>query len=192
MKKIVLASSSPRRRELLSEFNLDLNIISSNIKEKINITEKPEQVAMTLAFEKAYDVAIKISEEKIVLAADTIVVKDFILGKPKSELEAFEMLSKLNGQQHYVITGISLINLSKGIKVVDYAKTIVTFKQLPESKIRKYINTGEYKDKSGGYGIQGKGSILVDEIEGSYSNVVGLPLSKVEDLLERYFGFSLL
>lgn len=192
MKKIILASSSPRRRDILSKFNLDIEVISSNVEETVRKDEKPEQVVMSLAFQKAQDVASKFSNNEIVLAADTIVYKSKILGKPKNDEEAMEMLMSLNGMEHYVMTGISIIEAGTLKKIIDLSKTKVKFRKFPKEKLESYIATGEYKDKAGGYAIQGYGSILVDWIEGSYSNVVGLPIAKVGYLLEKHFNFSIL
>lgn len=190
MEKIVLASGSPRRKEILEKYNIEPIIVPSKITETINKDEDPYQIAMSLAFNKALDVS-KGYVNNIVIGADTIVVyKGMVLGKPKDEQEAFYMLSMLSGNVHDVITGISLI---KGdLKIVDYEKTKVKFKVLSKDRINAYINTREPMDKAGAYGIQGKGAILVENIDGCYSNVVGLPLSKIDKLLNKYFGFNIL
>ncbi|MTI48516.1 Maf family nucleotide pyrophosphatase [Sporosalibacterium faouarense] len=192
MKKLILASSSPRRKDLMSRFNIDIEVSSSNIEEKIRENEIPEQIVMSLAFQKAQDVADRYNNNEIILAADTIVYKDKVLGKPDNEEEAMDMLMSLNGKEHLVLTGICLIQVGTLKKVVSYSKTRVKFRNLSQEKLKRYLSTGEYKDKAGSYGIQGYGSILVDWIEGSYSNIVGLPISKVDYLLEKYFDFPLL
>lgn len=193
MKKIVLALASPRRRELIEKYNLKTEIVKSSIEEKIVEGELPEQVAMSLAYEKAYDVSKAFQDEEIIIGADTIVVfQNEILGKPKDYKDAFYMLKNLSSRTHYVITGIAIVKANTNVKVVDYEKTSVTFKSLTDDKIYRYLSTDEYKDKAGAYGIQGYGEILVEKIEGCYSNVVGLPISKLEMLLENYFGISLL
>lgn len=192
MQTIVLASGSPRRRELLSEYNINLKIIESNIDEKVLENEKPHHVAMALAFEKAQDVAGKLKDNEIVIGADTIVCKGIILGKPRNKEEAFNMLSSLNGKEHSVFTGISIIKTGTNVKIIDFEETKVIFRNLTEEKIRKYLETDEYKDKAGSYAIQGLGSLLVDSITGSYSNVVGLPIAKLDYLLEKHFGVNLL
>lgn len=190
--KVILASGSPRRKEMLERFNLAPVIIKSNIVEKTEVGEEPIQIAMSLAFEKAYEVS-KAHRDDIIIGADTIVVsKGLILGKPKDEEDAFDMLKSLSNQTHEVITGISIINMSKDIKFVDYESTEVKFKYLSDRLIRSYLNTGEYKDKAGSYGIQGKGAVLVERINGCYSNVVGLPLSKLDYLLSRFFNLNIL
>lgn len=190
--KIILASGSPRRKEMLERFNLEPVIIKSNIDEKIFIDQEPIQIAMSLAFEKAYEVSNSFMDD-LVIGADTIVVNDgLILGKPKDEEDAFNMLRSLSSKTHEVITGISLIDKSRDLKFVDYECTQVKFKYLSDRLIKTYLNTGEYKDKAGSYGIQGKGAVLVEKINGCYSNVVGLPLSKLDYLLSRYFNLNIL
>ena len=192
MKHIVLASSSPRRKEILSRYIENIEIIASDIEENISEGEGPLAVAMALAFEKAHDVACKIDKGKIIIAADTIVYCNNILGKPKNEKDAINMLLELSGKEHYVITGVCILESGKDVKIVDYVKTKVKFRTLSVEKIKRYIATQEYKDKAGSYGIQGYGAVLVESIEGSYSNVVGLPIHKIDSLLEKHFGFSLL
>lgn len=190
MNKIILASASPRRYDLLKSYDIDIEVITSDIKETIQGDEKPEQLAMALAFEKAYSISLDRLDE-IVLGADTIVVlEDKILGKPKDREDAFKILSSLSGKTHRVITGISII---KGnIKIVDYESTSVTFRNLNEDQILKYIDTEEPMDKAGAYGIQGYGKILVESINGCYSNVVGLPIVKTDYLLTRFFDIQIL
>ena len=198
---LVLASSSPRRKSLLNMYNIDLAIVKPEIREKIMEGEIPEQVAMSLSFEKANDVKRKLysgelvldSDNQIILAADTIVAcEGEILGKPKDEDEALSMIEFLNNREHEVITGICIMDANTNLKVIDYEKTIVKFRNLSDEKIRKYIEIGEYIDKAGGYGIQGYGRLLVEYIHGCYFNVVGLPISKLDYLLERHFNISLL
>lgn len=185
MGKIVLASSSPRRREILERFNIDFEIIKSDIDEKTSSDEDPIQVVMSLAFQKAEDITNKIDFDAIIIAADTVVYMDRILGKPKNEKDAYRMLKSLSGKEHYVITGIAIVDTNLGKKIIDYEITKVKFRELQPEKINRYIETGEFKDKAGAYGIQGYGEILVDWIEGSYSNVVGLPIVKLDKLLDR-------
>lgn len=192
MKNIILASSSPRRKELLKRYNLDFEIIASQIEERVLPYEEPVQVVMTLAFQKADDIAKRINKDAIVIAADTVVYLDSILGKPKDEEDAFHMLGSLSGKEHFVITGLALIDTSIGKKIVDYETTKVKFRELTPEKIRSYISTGEYKDKAGAYGIQGYGDILVEYIIGPYSNVVGLPIAKLDKLLEKHFCMKIL
>ena len=190
MKKIILASSSPRRFELLKSYDLDIEVISSDIEEIIHGDEKPEQIAMALAFQKAYSISLDRKDE-VVLGADTLLVlENKILGKPEDRDDAFKTLSLLSGKTHRVITGISIIKGDK--KIIDYESTSVTFRKLNKDQIIKYIDTNEPMDKAGSYGIQGYGRILVDSIHGSYSNVVGLPLVKTDCLLTRFFDIEIL
>jgi len=193
MTSIILASSSPRRRELLSNFNINTVIVKPNVGEKVLEGEAPEQVAMSLSFEKASEVAKVFSNGDIILGADTIVWCDGkILGKPKDEDEAMEMIKFLNNKEHEVITGLCLIKAGTNLKIIDYERTIVKFRNLSYHKIERYIKTKEYADKAGAYGIQGYGSLLVEYIRGCYFNIVGLPIVKLDYLLDKYFNVSLL
>ena len=192
MENIILASSSPRRKEILEKYNLHPTIINSNIIEKSFSGEKPSQIAMSLSFQKSYNVSM-LYQEQIVIGADTIVVyENEILGKPKDKDDAFRILKLLNGKYHSVITGISIVQYSTNIKVVDYEITKVKFRELSHNKLKDYINTNEPMDKAGAYGIQGYGALLVEKIDGCYLNVVGLPLVKLDFLLNKFFKISLL
>lgn len=193
MKKIILASASPRRKELLLKYNVKPIIIESKIEEKISEDESAEQIAMALSFEKANQVAQQFSDGEIIIGADTIVTcQGKILGKPKSENEGKEMLRFLSGKEHQVITGISILKANSNVKIIDYERTTVKFRELTDKKIENYIKTDEYIDKAGGYAIQELGGILVEYIHGCYFNVIGLPIYKLDSLLERHFDISLL
>ena len=188
---IILASGSPRRREILGNTNLKFSVITSDIDEKIFENEEPIQLVLRLAFEKCMSVA-KNNPSDLVIGADTIVVLDNkILGKPKNEEEAFDMLSKLSNRQHQVITGMSIVNLKNQKKIVDYAISNVKFKKLTDQDIKDYISTKECLDKAGSYGIQGYGALLVEQIKGDYFNIVGLPISKLSDILKSNFNINL-
>lgn len=188
---IILASASPRRKEILGNTNVKFTVIKSEIDEVILDNEKPQQVVMRLAFEKCLDIASK-HEEDLVIGADTIVVlDDEILGKPKDEKEAYKMIKSLSNRTHQVITGISLINLQSNTKIIDCVVSNVKFKDLSEEDIRDYLQTNESLDKAGAYGIQGYGALLVEEIQGDYFNIVGLPISKLSDLLKEHFKINL-
>lgn len=192
MKKIVLASKSPRRKELLEKF-IEFDIKGSNIVEKINFEEDPRVVSMALAYEKAIDVASNSDNGQLIISADTIVVIDNeILGKPSTRSDARFMLEKLSGRNHSVITGISIVEVATNNKLVDYEETHVKFRKLSDGLIERYLDTLEYKDKAGGYGIQGLGSILVEGIDGCYFNVMGLPIYKLDILLRQNFEMKLL
>lgn len=188
---IILASASPRRKEILGNTKLKFSIIKSDIDEVICEKESPAQAVMRLAFEKCMDIASK-NESALVIGADTIVVlDDKILGKPKDENEAYEMIKRLSNNTHQVITGISLINLENNKKIIDYVVSNVKFKKLSQEDIIDYIKTKESLDKAGAYGIQGYGAMLVEEIHGDYFNIVGLPISRLSDLLKIHFNINL-
>ena len=192
MDRIVLASGSPRRKEMLEKYNIEPIIIKSNVEEIINQDEAAEQIAMSLALTKALDVSARFNDD-IVIGADTIVVIDeVILGKPNNEEDAFKMLSMLSGRMHEVITGIAIIKENTNKKIIDYELTKVKFRELSNDLINRYIKTKEPHDKAGSYGIQGIGAILVENIDGCYSNVVGLPLTKIDILLNKYFDYKIL
>lgn len=185
MTKLILASASPRRKELLNQIGLDFEVYPSNVKEEIPF-ENPVKYATDLALLKAKSVA-DIVLSGVILAADTIVLyNDEILQKPYNEENAKEILKKLSGDTHQVITGIALIDVNKNKIVTKHSVTKVYFKRLSEEMITKYIATGEPFDKAGAYGIQGFGACLVDKIEGCYFNVVGLPISKLVDCLPSF------
>lgn len=186
--RIVLASASPRRRELLSQLGLEFEICVSSAGE----TEGPDPIetARQAALAKASEVASKVLDA-LVIGADTIVVIDEeILGKPTSPSEAEAMLKKLKGKAHRVITGVAIVDGS-GKKVVDHEDTTVFFSDLSEDEVRFYVESGEGADKAGAYAIQGLGALFILRIEGSYSNVVGLPLAKLHEMMKE-FGIDLL
>lgn len=188
---IILASASPRRKEILENTNTKFEIIKSEIDEVILDNELPSQVVMRLAFEKSIDIALK-HPDSLVIGADTVVVlNNNILGKPKDSSDAFNMIKQLSGKTHQVITGISLINLNANQKIIDYVVSNVKFKNLSEEDIKDYIQTNESLDKAGAYGIQGFGAMLVEEIQGDYFNIVGLPISRLSDLLKKHFNINL-
>jgi len=188
---IILASASPRRKEILENANVKFDVVKSTIDEVILDQELPSQVVMRLAFEKCMDIAYK-NENDLVIGADTIVVlDDIILGKPKDKEDATSMIKKLSGKTHQVITGISLVNLNVNKKIIDYVVSNVKFKDLSEEDIKDYIQTNESLDKAGAYGIQGYGAMLVEEIQGDYFNIVGLPISRLSDLLKKHFSINL-
>lgn len=188
---IILASKSPRRREILENTKVRFSVKESQVDEIIKANESPKETVMRLAYEKALDVANN-NEESLVIGADTIVViNNQILGKPKNEEEAYDMIKLLSGKTHYVITGFALINLSLNKKVIDCEVSQVTFKELSEECIKDYLNTKESLDKAGAYGIQGYGGLLVNNIQGDYFNIVGLPISKISDCLKDHFKINL-
>ncbi len=192
MEKIILASSSPRRRELLSKYNLNLQVFPANIVETYGEGDTPEQIAMSLALQKALWVERHVNNG-IIISADTIVIlEDKILNKPIDDKDAFQMLNALSGKDHKVITGLSIIRANTNLKIIDFESTIVEFRNISDDKIKSYISTKEPMDKAGAYGIQGYGQVLVKGIKGCYSNVVGLPLAKLDYLLNTFFNIKIL
>ena len=194
MDKFILASASPRRRELLENLGLKFNIIVSNEEENIDKNLSPDLYTSELAMLKAAAVAKHISDRKgqIIISADTVVCLDnIILEKPKDSDDAFNMLKKLSARTHSVFTGVCVMRLADAKTVTRSIKTEVTFKELSDDTIKRYIATGEQLDKAGGYGIQGKGGVLVEKINGEYSNVVGLPISALYDIFKNEFDIDI-
>lgn len=182
-REIILASASPRRKELLEKLDLEFSVCPADIDESLLPDEDAGMYPLRTAVQKAVAVA-KTAENAIIIAADTVVVlDDRILGKPKDEKEAKEMLQRLSGREHIVITGIGVVDTVSGRTLSATEQTIVYFHPLEEEEIDAYIASGECMDKAGSYGIQGKGSLLVRKIDGDYFNVMGLPLSKLYRLL---------
>ncbi len=181
--KLVLASKSPRRQDLLQQVGMDIIISPSQVDEsKIELTS-PNEYVKELAFLKAENVSQQY-DNHWVLGADTIVViKDQILGKPKNIEDALHMLKLLNNACHSVFTAFCIRHKDSIKATIKSVETKVYFKRLSQNEIKWYANTREPYDKAGGYGIQGIGSFLVEKISGSYSNVVGLPIAEVVDTL---------
>lgn len=192
-KKIILASRSPRRKELLSGVIHNFDIMADDSEEKIESGMAPEEVVMHLAMQKAANIAEKITEDALVIGADTVVSIDGgIFGKPSDEDDAKRMLKTLSGRENFVCTGVAVVDTSSGRAVCDYERTGVVFRALTEREIAAYIKTGEPMDKAGAYGVQGVGALFVKEINGDYFNVVGLPLCKLGRMLEKEFGYNIL
>lgn len=184
-KGLILASSSPRRFELLKQLGLDFEVIPSDVEEDVVSGESPREHVIRLAEAKALDVGNRFPDAWVV-GADTIVyVNGIILGKPKSQQEAQEMLRQLSGKEHTVLTGISVRHLKKKKGKREVVETAVRVKPLSPVEMEWYIGTGEPFDKAGGYGIQGIGSFMIESINGSYTNVVGLPLCELMQMLVR-------
>ena len=192
----ILASGSPRRKELLELMGLEFKVIVSQADEdSVSKDLKPELYVQELALLKASATAKEVLRNKnaVIISADTIVTLDGqILGKPKDEDDAFNMLSKLSGREHEVHTGYCVMRISDGKAVCGKVRTKVKFKDLSDDKIRGYINSGEPMDKAGAYGIQGLGSLLIEKIDGDYFNVVGLPISALADTLEDEMDIKIL
>jgi septum formation protein len=183
---LVLASSSPRRRELLALAGVPFQQVAISTDERPAAHENPEEFCLRAARQKAGEAALMCESDHWVLGADTIVVVDReILGKPADERDAAFMLRLLSGREHFVMTAVVLRHAGTALERTLTARTTVTFRALSEEWIGGYIRTGEPLDKAGAYGIQGRGAMLVSRIDGSYTNVVGLPLCETIALLEQ-------
>jgi septum formation protein len=182
-RKLILASRSPRRADILRRENMEFVVKIPPDVEGGEASSDPAQHVLSLSRRKAACIAEEV-ENAIVLGADTIVVLDGeILGKPQDRENAFSILKKLSGRTHRVYTGVTLVNKYNGKVVSDYDVTEVKFNQLDEEKIWAYIDTKEPMDKAGAYGIQGMGGFLVESIQGSLDNVIGLPTGKLKEML---------
>lgn len=200
MSQIILASASPRRKELLEQVGVSFEICPAKGEEVITKTN-PWEVVMELSKQKAEEVAAIVSgygeshadittpQDMLVIGADTVVAHDGkILGKPKDEKDAARMLSELSGKTHSVYTGVTIVFLDKSGRVGEYAfyeKTDVSMYEMSEVEIKRYIGTGESMDKAGSYGIQGACAIFIKEICGDYNNVVGLPVARLYQELKK-------
>jgi septum formation protein len=189
MKKIILASASPRRRELLALTGLKFSVDPGDYEEDMSTPLDPHRLGRFLSLEKAKSVAAR-HRDALIIAADTFIVfKGGLLGKPHTGREARRMLLLLNGKRHSVITGFTILDTASGKRLSRSVETTVFFRNLTEKEIDAYVRSGEPLDKAGGYAIQGLGAVIVRKIEGDYFNVIGLPLSALtEDL--RKFGIQ--
>lgn len=187
--KIILASGSPRRRELLSSLGLEFEIYKPEVDESRLNNERPEDLCRRLSRIKARAASQKF-HDSIIIAADTIVVIDgLILGKPSDRQNAFDMLKTLQNREHEVLTGLTVCSDAKIISHVEHTR--VKFRQLSDSQIKNYIASGECDDKAGAYAVQGKGALLVESLRGDYFNVVGLPVCALGKILAE-FGVNIL
>jgi len=177
---LILASGSPRRKEILDTMGISYAVDVSDVDESCK--GSPEEMVMELSERKARAVAERYKSE-LVLAADTLVFGDEVLGKPQTPEKAKEMLSKLSGNWHSVYTGLTLIDTATGTCMRRADQTRVHFTVISAEDIASYVKTGEPLDKAGAYGIQGQGGMFIDRIEGSYSNVVGLPMALLRSML---------
>lgn len=195
MAEFILASGSPRRKELLAAVGLEYMVLvpiadESSVPKDMSVDLYVQELALLKAAAVA-KVAVT-RQDAVIIAADTIVALDGeILGKPKDEEDAFKMLRSLSGRKHDVYTGYCLMRERDAFTVCKSVKTEVYFKELDDDLIKRYIATGEPMDKAGAYGIQGKGAILVEKIDGDYFNVVGLPISSLSDTLKNEFDIEL-
>ena len=185
MKKLVLASRSPRRRQLLKTLGVHFIAAESGFYEIDHADGTPGQHVQDNALGKARAIASQYNNA-LVIGADTVVVyRQRVLGKPKKMAEAMEYLQLLQGKSHAVYTGLALIDTKENITVVDFEKTLVTMRSLNEKEIRAYLSRIKPLDKAGAYAIQGAGAIIVEKISGCYYNVVGFPMAKLEEMLLR-------
>ena len=200
MAQIILASASPRRKELLEQIDVSFEVCPAKGEEKIT-KDTPEEVVTELSSQKAREVAASIREyqirkadimtpqDMIVIGADTIVASNGgILGKPKDEEDAKAMLRELSGHKHQVYTGVTLVFIDASGRTGEHSffeKTDVYMKDMDEDEIERYVATGEPMDKAGAYGIQGKCAIYIEKIDGDYNNVVGLPIARIYTELKK-------
>lgn len=187
MRRIILASGSPRRKELLEQIGLEFDVIPSGAEEVIT-RQIPAEVVEELSGQKADDVAAGI-EEGIIIGSDTVVCQNNkIMGKPKDRAQAWEMLRQIQGNTHSVFTGVTVLVKERGevLRHTFSCETKVHVYPMTEQETQKYLDTGEPMDKAGAYGIQGKFAAWVKSIEGDYNNVVGLPVSALWQILKQY------
>jgi septum formation protein len=186
MKNIILASASPRRKELLEKIGLRFTIDPSGCAEETAAGLTPHELVRQISLDKANAVAAK-HPDSIIIAADTIgVIGEKILGKPHTAHEAVKMLRMISGKSHLVITGFTVLDTATNKRVTVTTDTTVYIKKLSAAEIEAYVKTGEALDKAGAYAIQGKGALLVEKIEGDFYNVVGLPLSALAQTLKSF------
>ncbi|MFB5763402.1 Maf family protein [Paenibacillus medicaginis] len=193
--KLILASASPRRRELLASLQLPFEVVPSHADESVEAGWSPDKIVETLALRKAGAVVRTVREQydsALIIGSDTIVVLDGeVLGKPVDKADAARMITLLQGRTHRVFTGVACIHTGTGEQHVGFRETAVTMKPLDAEAIAAYVETGEPADKAGAYAIQGLGATLIEGIQGCYFNVVGLPISLLSDMLSG-FGIRVL
>jgi septum formation protein len=189
-KRLILASSSPRRAQLLKLIGLEFEIIDSKFNERDEVYTIPEVHVLELAEKKARKVAENINDA-IIVGADTIVVlNNHMLGKPRTANEAREMLRTLSGKTHTVYTGLAIVDKPSEEMVSDYQRTRVTFRELNDREIEQYVKTKNPMDKAGAYGIQDQSAVFVSKIEGCFYNVMGFPLAKFYQTLQTFLQRS--
>lgn len=187
---LILASASPRRKELLQRMGLEFTVCLAQHDETMDPQKDPAQEVQRVSLLKAEAVRALCRKEDVIIAADTVVVcEGLVMGKPASQEEAVSMLSRLSGREHQVITGLSVLQ-GERVETVSVTTTL-RFRSLREEEIRAYVATGEPMDKAGAYGIQGKASVFVEGLYGDYYNVMGLPVCTLTTIL-RSFGIKLL
>jgi len=185
-KKLILASISPRRENLLRMIGFDFEVVNSQVDEQSEVYTIPEVHVLELAQKKALKVAEKI-DGGLIIGADTVVVlNNQILGKPKDAKQAKEILQQLSGKTHEVYTGFAIVEKPSGEMLSEFEKTLVSFRKLADEEIDRYIQSGSPFDKAGGYGIQDQGALFVQKIDGCFYNVMGLPVTKLYQALEKF------
>lgn len=190
MKKIILASESPRRRQLLEQIGFNFEAVPSQVDEDEIIDKDPLINIQLLALRKAQEIANK-GYRGIIIGADTqILIENEIIGKPKDREDARRILLKLSGKSHKVVTGVAIIDTEVVSSETWVEITIVKFRELTIDEIEEYLDTGEFIGKAGAYGIQGRAAVFVESIEGCYFNVVGLPLAKLYVKLRMKLGLG--
>jgi septum formation protein len=186
MTRIILASASPRRKELLQRTGLEFEVEPGNHAEELQPTADPHALAKSISYKKALVVAKK-HTDALIIAADTFIVfENVILGKPENIAESKKILTTLNGKSHLVITGFTIIDVKSHKTVSRSVGTTVHMKSLSAGEIDSYVKSREPLDKAGAYAIQGLGAVIIDRIEGDYFNVVGLPLSELAEALKEF------
>jgi len=184
-KKLILASISPRRENLLRMIGFDFEVVHSQVDEQSEVYTIPEVHVLELAQKKALKVAEKINSG-LIIGADTIVVlNNQILGKPKDAKQAKKILQQLSGKTHTVYTGFAVVEKPSGAVLNEFVKTLVSFRRLADEEIDRYIQSGSPFDKAGGYGIQDQGALFVEKIDGCFYNVMGLPVTKLYQALGK-------
>jgi len=182
--KLILASASPRRQELLKTAGFNFEVVPANIDETPDPSHTPEELVRNLAEQKCQAVYDALQREIVIGADTTVAIDGLILGKPSDEAEAFTMLKRLQGRPHIVYTGVCIKNLQKSLSFVENTK--VYMRALSDEEIYEYIATGEPMDKAGAYGIQERGATLIEWVEGDYFTVVGLPLCRLSLALKEF------
>jgi septum formation protein len=180
---IILASESSRRVDILRTLGISFSIIPPNIEEERRKDESPRDFVSRMAHEKAHKVGMLFPENWVIGADTVVVLRNRVLGKPKGNVDAFNMLKALRGKWHKVFTGYCVLNIAKNAVLRDVAETKVFIRDLADEEIMRYVKTLEPLDKAGSYAVQGKGGHMVKEIKGSYTNVVGLPICEVAEAL---------
>ena len=188
--RLILASASPRRRELLAALGCAFEVVSAGVDEAVHPGESPAAYVHRVADEKARAVHARVPGTWVLAADTAVALENEILGLPRDAAEAAAMLRRLAGREHRVLTAVVLLSPQNRIAARS-VETSVTFRALDDAEIARYVASGEPLDKAGAYGIQGRGGVLVDRVHGSYSNVVGLPAAETRDLLAGHLGAAI-